>query len=110
VRRLALLLAVEAVALVAVGLGYAVSSGADTGAEAVAAVAAVVTGGVLALLARAVDRGRSWARAPAVTLNLLPLPVAAGAFQAGAWQVGLPLVLLAGTALYLLAHPDVRAG
>jgi hypothetical protein len=44
-----------------------------------------------------------------VVLNLLPLPVAVGAFQGGAWWAGLPMLLLAGSVLYLFATPELRA-
>jgi hypothetical protein len=41
-------------------------------------------------------------------LNVLPLPIALGVLQAGAWWVGLPMLLLAGAVLYLFATPDLR--
>ncbi len=72
------------------------------------ALAAVVAGVVLVTLGRAVDGGRAWARTPSVVLNVFPLPVALTAFQGGAWWVGVPLLLLAGTALYLFATPELR--
>jgi hypothetical protein len=111
IRRLALLLAVEGMLLVALGIVYGAASLTDdsdrTPAE-LAAGAAVLAGVVLLLLARGVERRRGWARSPAVVLNVLPLPVALGAFQAGAWWVGAPIVLLAGSVLYLFATPDLR--
>ncbi|HUR50618.1 MAG TPA: hypothetical protein VMZ11_00680 [Mycobacteriales bacterium] len=110
-RRLVLLLALEGVLLALLGIGYGVAGLRDDSERApteLAAGIAVVVGVVLLLLARAVSRGRGWARSPAVVLNLLPLPVAAGAFQAGAWWAGLPVVLLAGTVLYLFATPELR--
>ena len=107
-RRLALLLALEGVALVAVGAADAVVGGSSTAAR-VAAAFAVGYGLVLAGLGLALDRRRGWARSPAVVLNVFPLPIAAGAFQSGAWWAGLPLAALAGTALYLLFHQEVRA-
>ena len=108
VRRLALLLALEGVALVGVGVADLVAGGSTTPTR-VAGVSAVVTGLVFVLLGVAVERRRSWARSPAIVLNVLPLPIAAGAFSSGAWYVGLPLSVLAGTALYLLFHADTRA-
>ena len=107
VRRLAVLLGGEGVALVCVGLADLVR-GDDTTASRVAGGAAVGTGLVLVLLGVAIGRGRSWARSPALVLNVFPLPIAAGAFSSGAWQVGLPLAALSGTALYLLFHPETR--
>ena len=111
-RRLALLLALEGVALVALGIGYGVaglSDDSDRLPTELAAGAAVVVGLALLVLARATDGARSWARAPAVTLNVFPFPVALGVLQAGVWWVGVPMVLLAATVLYLWATPDVRA-
>jgi hypothetical protein len=111
-RRLSLLLALEGVLLVLLGIGYGVASLTDRSQRApaeLAAAGAVLAGVALLLLARGVDRGRGWARTPAVVLNLFPLPVAVGALQAGAWWVGLPVLLLAGTVLYLFATPDLRA-
>ena len=110
-RRLALLLALEGVLLVVLGFVYGGASLTDDSDRApalLAAGAAVLVGVVLLLLARGVSRQRAWARSPAVVLNLLPLPVALGAFQAGAWWAGVPLVLLAGSVLYLFATPELR--
>ena len=110
-RRAGVLLALEGLALTAVGVGYGVlGKGAhgDRTSVLFTAVSAVVAGIVLLVLGWAVDRARAWARTPAVVLNVFPLPVAATAFQGGAWWVGIPLVVLAGTALYLFATPELR--
>lgn len=110
-RRLALLLALEGLLLVLLGIGYGAASLTDDSnrvAAELAAGGAVLAGVALLLLARAVDRQRGWARSPAVVLNVLPLPVALGVLQAGAWWVGLPMLLLAGSVLYLFATPDLR--
>ncbi len=112
VRRLALLLAVEGVALVAVGIGYAVvglSSDADRAPIELAAGAAVLTGLVLLVLARAADRSRAWSRSPAVVLNVFPFPLGLTLLNAGVWWVALPMVAVAGSVLYLYATPDLRA-
>jgi hypothetical protein len=111
VRRLALLLALEGLLLVGLGAWYGIASLSDTGERApaeLAAASAVVAGVVLLVLARAVDRERGWARSPAVVLNVFPLPVALGVFQAGVWWVATPMVLLAGSVLYLFATPELR--
>jgi hypothetical protein len=112
VRRLALLLAFEGFLLIALGIWYGVASLSDTSERApaeLAAASAVLAGAVLLALARGVDRERGWARTPAVVLNVFPLPVALGVFQAGIWWVGTPMVLLAGSVLYLFATPELRA-
>ncbi|MCW2543206.1 MAG: hypothetical protein JWM40_758 [Frankiales bacterium] len=110
-RRLALLLALEGVALVVVGVVYAVvtagSSGDRLPAE-LAAGAAVITGLLLLVLARGADRGRGWSRSPAVVLNVFPFPLALSAIQGGGWWAALPMVLLAGSVLYLFATPELR--
>ena len=111
VRRLALLLALEGVALVAVGIGYAVvglSSGADRAPIELASGAAVLTGLLLLLLARAVNRSRPWSRSPAVVINVFPFPLGLTLLDAGVWWVALPMVALAGSVLYLFATPDLR--
>lgn len=110
-RRAGLLLAFEGLALTTVGIGYAVQgrgANGDRTSVLFSALSAVVGGIVLLTLGRAVERGRAWARTPAVVLNVFPLPVALTAFQGGAWWVGVPLLLLAGTALYLFATPELR--
>lgn len=110
-RRAGALLVVEGLGLTAVGVAYGVlGKGAqgDRSSVLFTAVAAVLAGLVLLVLGWAIDSSRAWARTPAVVLNVFPLPVAATAFQGGAWEVGVPLVLLAGTALYLFATPELR--
>jgi predicted outer membrane lipoprotein len=110
-RRLALLLALEGLLLIGVGIAYAVvgaSSGADTLPIELAAAFAVLTGLILLALARATDRERSWARSPAIVLNVFPFPLGLTLLQAGLWWVAVPMVLLAGTTLYLWATPELR--
>jgi len=112
-RVLVAVLLVEATALVVLGVGYAVLSVTGSpenllGAE-LAAAFAVVAGGVTGLLARAVSAGRSWARTPAVLINLLALPVAVGLLQGGVWAVGVPLLLVVLIALALFVAAPVRA-
>ncbi|MCU1600604.1 MAG: hypothetical protein JWO22_1313 [Frankiales bacterium] len=110
-RRLALLLALEGVALVGVCVWYAVvslSDTTDTAPAELAAGAGTIAGLVLLLLARGVDRSRGWARSPAVVLNVFPFPLALSMLNAGVWEVAVPLVLLAGSVLYLFATPSLR--
>jgi len=110
-RRLSLLVLVEGAALLLLGLGYggyALSRSGDHAPAELAGAAAAVTGALLLLLGRALDRGKAWARGPVVTLNIFPLPVALQALSAGAWWVAVPLLLLAGSVLYLFATPELR--
>lgn len=111
VRRLALLLGLEGVLLIGVGIGYGVvgaGSKADTLPIELAAGFAVVVGLLLLKLAQATDRVRPWARAPAVLLNVFPFPLGLTLLQAGIWWVAVPLVVLAGTVLYLWATEPLR--
>ena len=112
VRRIAQLLAVEGVALGLLAVGYAIVSATGRpenllGAE-LAALSALAAGVALLALSRGTARGRTWPRSPAVVLNLLPLPVALGLLQGGVWWVGLPLLALAGSVLYLYTTPAAR--
>ena len=110
-RRLALVLALEGIALAGLGAWYGIVSLGDRSERApslLEAGTAVLTGVVLLLLARGVDRGRGWARTPAVLLNVFPFPVALTLVNAGRWYVALPLVVVAGTVLYLFATPELR--
>jgi hypothetical protein len=110
-RRVALVLAVEGLLLLAVAGWYGgvtLRSDGDKGAPGAEAVSAAVAALLLLLLARAVGRGKRWARSPAVTVNLIALPVALYSFQGGAWYVGAPVVLLAASVLYLFGTPELR--
>jgi hypothetical protein len=53
----------------------------------------------LLFVARDLVRRRRWARAPAVTWEVICLPVAYGLFQSGRWYVGLPLAVVAAAVL-----------
>lgn len=106
VRRAAALLVVEGVALAVLGVVFAVATAVGTptnrGLSFGVAGFAVATGAVLVLLARAVDGRRSWARSPAVVLQLLAFPVGVGLLQGRVWVAGLPVLLLAGATLWHL--------
>jgi hypothetical protein len=111
VRRLSQLLLVEGAALSVLGVGYGVHALNGTGDHTpalLAAVAALLTGIGLVLLGRGAGRERGWARSPAVVLNVFPLPLSLEAFRAGAWWIGLPLLVLPATVLYLFATPELR--
>ena len=106
------------VALVAVGLlGAAVffvvevfvATPDDRTRALVAALLALVVAVGIALVARGLAAGRRWARAPAVVVNLLVLPVAFDLVRGGRWYVGLPLVLGGLVVLALLFAPATDA-
>ncbi len=111
-RRIALLVGVQALALVVVGVVYAVVSATGSPenllAAELAAALAVAAGVLMAVMARAVDRGLGWPRSPLVVLNVLALPVGLSLVQSKVYAAGLPVLLLAGAVLYLLATPDAR--
>ena len=105
-RRLALLLLVEGLGLLALGVGSALQ---DRSREAVlAALLAALTGLLLIGLARAADRGRGWSRSPAVVVNLFALPIGLSVVDAGEWPVGVGVLSLAVAVLYLFATPELR--
>ena len=88
--RAALLVAVEGVALVVLGVGYGVA------------------GVLVVLVARGLSRVQGWARAPAVVVQLLALPVGVGLVQGRVWYAAVPVLALAGSVLYCLATPEAR--
>ena len=53
----------------------------------------------LLLVARALFGGRRWGRSPALTWQIICLPVAYGLFQSGRWYIGLPLAVSTGLTL-----------
>jgi peptidoglycan/LPS O-acetylase OafA/YrhL len=96
----AVLVAVEAVALL--GVGASVVLGSDTGRLALGVTGTVfflAYGGGLAACARGLLRGRRWARAPVVLAQLIQVLVAWSFFPGGTRWVA---VLLAGAALVVL--------
>lgn len=112
VRRIAQLLAVQGVALVVLGVVYAVVSATgrpenQLGAELAAAVL-VVLGVVVLLLARATAAGRTWPRTPAVVVNVIALPVGLGLLQGHLYVAGVVVLLPAVTLLWLVATPEAR--
>lgn len=111
IKRLTMLLLLEGVALTVLGLvygGYWLAQSGDQLLAVLAGLSAVLAGLVLVGLSRAIGRGKAWARSPAITLNIFPLPIAFGAISAGAWWVGLLLLLLSGSVLYLFATSELR--
>jgi heme A synthase len=112
VTRAALLVAVEAVALTALGVGYAVAGvlgrPEDRLATVLAGALAVVVGLALLPVARALGRERAWARSPVVTLNLFGLPVGYGLAQGRVWVAAAVVLGLSVAVLLLLASPSAR--
>ena len=112
VARAALLVAVEGLALTGLGVAYGVAGVVgdpfDRTATLLEAAFAVATGVLVLLVARALAQVRGWARSPAVVLQLLALPVGVGLVQGQVWLAAVPVLLLAGSVLYLLATPEAR--
>ena len=72
----------------------------------VAALLTLVVAVGLGLVAWGLVRARRWARAPALVVNLLVLPVAFDLVRGGRWYVGVPLLVLAIVVLALLFAPS----
>jgi hypothetical protein len=110
---LAALVAAQGLGLLGLAAFYAVELLVADPTSAVAAVIAALltlTGAVgLLLVARALWRGRRWARAPALVTQLLVLPVAFGLVQGDRAYVGVPLIVWALAVLVLLFTPAVGA-
>lgn len=110
--RAALLVAVEAVALAVLGVGYGVAALAgkpfDRTAALLEAAFAVLAGLLLLLLARGLARAAGWSRAPTVVLQLLAIPVGVGLVQGRVWYAALPVLALATAVLYQLATAEAR--
>ena len=112
VRRAALLVAVEGVALAVVGVGYAVAGllgrPEDRLATELAAGLAVLLGLALLPVARGLTRERLWARSPAVVVQLFCLPVGYGLAQGRVWLAAAVVLGLSLGVLVLLATPEAR--
>ena len=94
------------------GVGYSVAGVVgdpfDRTATLLGAAFTVLAGVLVLLVARGLHRVAGWARSPAVVLQLLALPVGVGLVQGRVWYAAVPLLLLAGSVLYLLATPEAR--
>ncbi len=108
----AALLAVEGLALVLLGLVYGgagvVGDPFDRTATLLEAALAVLAGVLVLLVARGIAEVRGWARSPAVVVQLLALPVGYGLVQGRVWLAAVPVLLLAGTVLFLLFTAEAR--
>ena len=111
--RAGLLVVAEAVALALLGVGYAVSGlvGApeDRLGTVLAGLLALAVGAALVPVGRGLSRARGWALSPTIVVQLLVGVVGVGLFQGGVLAVGVPLLLVVATVLYLLATPQSRA-
>jgi len=107
------LVALEALGLLAAAVFFVVevfvATPDDRTRALVAALLALVVALGMAVVARGLAAARRWARAPAVVVNLLVLPVAFDLLRAGRWYVGLPLLLGALGVLALLFAPSTDA-
>jgi hypothetical protein len=113
VRRAAVVVGVEAAAIAFGALVVLYLTLTSTAVSVAGAVAQVVLelGGatVLALCAVGLWRVSAWARGPVIVLQLLLAALAyTTAFQAHQPLVGVPVLLLVATELYLLATPEAR--
>ena len=112
VSRAALLVAVEGAALTVLGVGYAaagiVGRPFDRTATLLEAGMAVLAGVLVLLVARGLGEVRGWARSPAVVVQLLAVPVGYGLVQGRVWVAAVPVLLLAGSVLYLLMTSEAR--
>lgn len=112
-RRAALAVGVEAAAFTVgalVLLYLTVTGSPDSTARALAEVVlASLAAGVLGAGAVGLSRVSGWARGPVIALQLfLALVGFTFAFSAQLPLIGLPILALAGTVLYLLAAPESR--
>ena len=112
-RRAALVVAVEAALLAAGALALLVLTVTGEPESVGRAVAEVVYvglfAGLLAAAAVGLWRVSPWARGPVVVLQiLLGLLGYTTAFESGRPLLGLPVLLLVATELYLLATPEAR--
>ena len=112
-RACAALVALEALGLLAAAVFFVVevfvATPDDRTRALVASLLALVVAVGMALVARGLAAARRWARAPAVVVNLLVLPVAFDLVRGGRWYVGLPLLLGALVVLVLLFAPSTDA-
>ncbi|WP_308123512.1 hypothetical protein [Modestobacter marinus] len=112
-RRAALVVGVEALALAVVAavlLFLTLTSSPDSVGRALAEVVYVgLTAGLLGAAAVGLWRVKGWARAPVVALQLLLAVLGYTlAFEADLPLLGVPVLVLVGIELYLLATPEAR--
>ncbi len=109
----AIIVALEALALVAVALVLFIKTIAQTPDDVAAALLeagmALLAAAILALCARGLARQQPGARSPVIVLQILALPVAYSLwFQADRTLYGAPILIAALATLYLLFTPPAR--
>lgn len=115
-RLLVVLIALEALAMAVVTVGYAVALLVDrrqTGAEFVVfeVILAALAAAALVLVGIGMRAGRRWASSLGVTLQLLGLPFGVRLWQFGHWWAAIPtLVVVAGALLLLFSLPPDSSG
>ncbi|HEV7932391.1 MAG TPA: hypothetical protein VGP70_08775 [Actinomadura sp.] len=65
-------------------------------------VLALAGGGGMLLVARGLLQARRWSRSPAVLTQLFAVPISVSMIQSGQYAIGVPMIVLALTALVLL--------
>lgn len=112
-RRAAIVLGVEGVALALLGVGYAASGvlgrPEDRLATVLAGLFALAVGLLLLPVARALGAVRGWAWSPAILTQLFLLVVGVGLGQGRVYAAAAPVLLLALAVLYQLATAEARA-
>ena len=107
------LLAAEAVALVALCVYVAwqlgTSSSQSRGSGAATLAFAVLCAALVGWLARSLGAQRSWARGPAIVIEILLLPLGYYMIQGGAAWAGIPSMLAGLFGAGLLLAPSTRA-
>jgi hypothetical protein len=106
------LLAVEAVALtgLAIYVAWASLAGSTTSKQGAGALLALIVIGVLIVagLSRALSNLKTWARGPAIVLELLLLPIGYTMISGGLAYVGIPVMLAGIFGAGLLLAPATR--
>lgn len=112
-KRAGVLVALQGVALLLTGLGYALSGVLGQPENRLATVLAgglgLLAGLALLPVARGLGAARGWALAPTVVTQVFVVVVATGLVQGHVYAVAVPLLVVAGAVLYQLATPESRA-
>lgn len=105
-------LAVEAVALTALAIyvAWATLARSTTSKQGAGALLALIIIGVLIVvgLSRALSNLKTWARGPAIVLELLLLPIGYTMISGGLAYVGIPVMLIGLVGACLLLAPATR--